>query len=46
VIEISIERDPDHGTHGNGAEKYDGPYRVVSLADRDRYIRGGDDERW
>ena len=45
VVEISIERDPDHGTHGNGAKKYASPDRVVPLADRDRYTPGGEDAR-
>ena len=46
VVEISIERDPDHGTHGNGTKEYDSPDRVTPLADRDRYTRRGDGERW
>ncbi len=46
VVEISIERDPDHGTHGNGAKENDSPDRVAPLADWDWYIRGGDGEHW
>lgn len=45
VVEISIERDPDHGTHGNVANEYASPDRVSPLADRDRYTPGGEDAR-
>ena len=31
MVEISIERDPDHCTHGNGAKEYDSPNRVALL---------------
>jgi len=45
VVEISIERDSDHGTHGNGAKKDDGP-DPAATADLDRYTRGGDGKGW
>ena len=46
VVEISMERDSDHGTHTKDTKEYDIPDRVAPPADRDRYIRGGDGERW
>ena len=46
VIEVSVQRDPDHCAYGNGAKEDDGPDFVVPSADRDRYARGGDGERW
>ena len=45
MVEISIERDSDHGTHGNGAKEYDGPDSAAT-ADLDRYTRGGDGDGW
>lgn len=45
VVEISIERDSDHGAHGNGAKEYDGP-DPAATADLDRYARGGDGDGW
>ncbi len=45
VVEISIERDSDQGTHSNDAKEYDGP-DPAATADRDRYTRGGDGNGW
>ena len=45
VIEISIERDSDHGAHGNGAKEDDGPDSTTT-ADLDRCTLGGDRKRW
>lgn len=45
VVEISIERDSDHGTHGNGAKDYGGP-DPAATADLDRYTPVGDGDGW
>ncbi len=45
VVEISIERDSDHGAHGNGAKEDDGPDSTAT-ADLNRSTLGGDGERW
>lgn len=45
VIEISIERDSDHGAQGNGAKEDDGPDSTTT-ADLDRCTLGGDRKRW
>ena len=45
MVEISVQRDPDHGTHSNGTKEDDGPDLVVASADRDRHTGGGEGDR-
>src|SRR5437868_15362570 len=46
VVKISVERDPDHRTHGNCAKKYDGPGRAAPPNDWVGGIYGSDGDHW
>ena len=46
VVEISIERDPDHGTRTKDTKEYDIPDHVALPSSRDRFTRGGDGGCW